>query len=206
MTRWKSWQIVKTDYTPGPDLDYLLTGVDIVISTIAGPEQIVLIDAAANASVSRFVPSEFRESPYFRSDDDPTDNLRGAALTRLEELETEGRLTYAVFSCGLFYERLGPGGLARYHIDTKHSLGEEGDFLVNFRDESAHIPFSEGNAIQISIISAWDAARYVVAALSLREWPRQFTFQGQQIDVVDLVGICQRTTGKGTRDPKESRS
>lgn len=66
-------------------------------------------------------------------------------------------MRYTVFSCGVFYERFAPGGLAAYNLGASIGGGAgavEGAFLVDLGRGTAEIP-------------AADAAGRPVAALSL---------------------------------------
>ena len=58
------------------DLWYILQGVDLVISTIAGNEQLNLIDAARQARVRVFVPSEFEGDLKHRPENDGPASLQ----------------------------------------------------------------------------------------------------------------------------------
>lgn len=92
-------------------MTYKLAGVDTVISTVSGPAQLKLIDAAAHAHVRRFVPSEFGGPPGHRPEDDPSDNCRREAIVLLMRRKQSHNMKFAVFVCGVFFERFGPGGL-----------------------------------------------------------------------------------------------
>jgi uncharacterized protein YbjT (DUF2867 family) len=55
-------KVLKVDYTSPTSLQSAFTGIDAVVSTIAAPAldtQLLLIDAAIAAGVTRFLPSEF---------------------------------------------------------------------------------------------------------------------------------------------------
>lgn len=195
---------------------YLLTGVDIVISTISGKAQISLIDAAAAAHVQNFVPSDFRGSPKTRSSSDPTDNGRSTAHQRLQYHASQSGMHYTIFTCGVFYERFAIGGLATSQIDIHKTLGGEGDFLVDMRKCQSKIPISTPSSTPsefqipntyLCLTSARDAARFVVASLSLSSWPLEFKFRGQRMSTRELITICERVRGKSIRRaPKSSRS
>lgn len=202
----KGWQIIQTDYRNQNDLAFHLTGVDTVISTISGEEQLALIDAAAEAQVGRFVPSEFCGLPYLRQNGDPSENGRRAALARLDEHALRGRMSYTVFSFGLFYEHFSPGGLAASHINISGSLGGEGSCLVNMRNRLARLPYrayahqphtqDHQHVPYVSMISARDAARYLVEALQVSDWPRQVTFCTERLSVQEVFQICQDVNGE----------
>lgn len=99
------------DYDEASDLRFKLAGVDTVISTVSGLAQLKLIDAAAHAHVRRFVPSEFGGPPGQRPEGDPLDNYRREAIILLAKKKATHGMDFAVFVCGVFFERFGPGGL-----------------------------------------------------------------------------------------------
>lgn len=192
----KGWQVLQTDYNNASDLRFKLTGVDTVISTISGNAQLNLIDAAASASVRRFVPSEFEGSPSVRPANDILDNRRRAALTRLQQYESQG-MRYTVFTCGIFYERFGPGGMAASQIGVRSDIGQEGEYIMDLRRARAQLPFynEAGQPVYVCMTSARDVARFVVAALNLASWPREFRMRGDRMSVSDLVTIGEQLRG-----------
>ena len=197
------------NYGIADDLRYALQGVDILISTIGGAEQMDLIDAARWARVRLFVPSEFEgalshrstaESALDRGSDAVIDILRRWSQSK------SSPMAYTVFSCGIFYERFAPGGLARFNIGGGQPGGmiEQGDFLVNVGAGTAEVVETngQGRPVQVSMISVYDAARFVAAAIELgpANWPREFKMRGDQMTVQDIVGVCSDVRG-GSRRP-----
>ena len=189
--------MLQVDYNNTSDLKFKLAGVDTVISTISGDAQLQLIDAAALAHVRRFAPSEFEGSPTARSANDVFDNRRRAALARLQQLESRG-MKYTVFTCGIFYERFQPGGMAASQIGVRSDIGREGDYVMDMRRASAKLPFynESGEPVYVCMTSAKDVARFVVAALSLSSWPREFRMKGARMSVDELVSIGEDLRGK----------
>jgi hypothetical protein len=192
----KGWQVLQTDYNNASDLRFKLAGVDTVISTISGNAQLNLIDAAAAAHVRRFAPSEFEGSPSTRPANDVLDNRRRAALARLQQYEAQG-MRYTVFTCGIFYERFGPGGMAASQIGVSSNIGQEGEYIMDLRGAKAQLPFynEAGQPVYVCMTSARDVARFVVAALSLASWPREFRMRGDRMSVSDLVNIGEQLRG-----------
>ena len=96
-------QVQVVDYASKDSLTYALQGIDLVISTVSGPEQLSLISAAGHARVRLFVPSEFEGSLGHR----PASALRETqrAIDALRQVSRSTRMRYTVFSCGLFMER-----------------------------------------------------------------------------------------------------
>jgi hypothetical protein len=192
----KGWQVLQTDYNNATDLRFKLAGVDTVISTISGNAQLNLIDAAAAAHVRRFAPSEFEGSPSVRPANDVLDNRRRAALARLQQYESQG-MRYTVFTCGIFYERFGPGGMAASQIGVRSNIGQEGEYIMDLRHAKAQLPFynEAGQPVYVCMTSARDVARFVVAALNLTSWPREFRMRGDRMSVSDLVTIGEQLRG-----------
>jgi hypothetical protein len=195
-------------------LRFKLAGVDTVVSTISGSAQLTLIDCAAAARVRRFVPSEFGGPPALRPADDPLDNQRRAAIVRLSQREASG-MRFCVFTCGILYERFAPGGMAASQIGVNSNIGQEGAYLMNFRQRTAQLPYNSaaGNVPQVSMISARDLTEAVVKSLSLSSWPREFRVRGERMSVRELVSVAEMIQGmfcerfvRSWTDPKPGRN
>lgn len=167
-----------------------------MISTINGDPQLALIDAAAAAHVRRFVPSEFGGPPSLRPQNDLLDQGRRAAILRLHQHEHSG-MRFTVFSCGVLYERFAPGGMSASQIGLQSNIGQEGDYLMDFRRRKAQVPYlnAAGQPATICMTSAADVARFVVAALDLPSWPREFRLRGERLTVRDVVAIAEEIQG-----------
>lgn len=196
----RGWQVIQVTYRSLNDLRYTLAGVDTVISTISGDAQLALIDAAAAAHVRQFVPSEFEGSPTARPNNDLFDCGRRAALSLLQHYESLG-MRFTVFTCGLFYERFGPGGMRASQIGLKSAIGNEGEYIMDIRNAKAKIPSfnSAGQPVYVCLMSARDVARFVVAALDLSSWPRELRMGGERMTVSQLVSIGEALRGKDKR-------
>jgi hypothetical protein len=168
----------------------------VVISTISGPAQLALIEAAAHCHVSRFIPSEFGGLPSLRPATSPFDQGRHAALQRLAELTSSGMVS-TVFSCGIFYERFAPGGLQQSQLGLSSHIAGEGDYLMNFRNCQAEIPFESiaGPSPYVCMTATQDLARAVVIALDLSSWPKVFQLRGDRLTVEDIVSIAEQVRG-----------
>ncbi|KAK8050630.1 isoflavone reductase family protein [Apiospora phragmitis] len=196
-------QVAVVDYNNIENLRFILQGVDLVISTICNTSQINLIDAARRARVRCFVPSEFEGALSRRpSDNDPLD--RGSSTAALDYLRRWSTsrshpMKFTVFSCGLFYERLAPGGLAAYNMGYSSGVQEEGDYMVNLRNGTAVIPEvnAQGRSVRITMTSVYDVARFVAAAveLGLDSWPREFKMLGASLSTKHLVEVCEEVRG-----------
>ena len=166
--------------------------MDLVISTITGPSQLALIDAANEAEVRRFAPAEFAGSIQQRPLIDHLDRGHSAAIARLQYLQ----LPYTILSCGILYERFGPGGAAHANIGRSSGGNGEGDFLMNVRTMKARIPHDMlGQPARLCLTSAQDVGKFVVAALEIPDWPTELRMCGERMSVTDLVQIAEDMRG-----------
>lgn len=200
----QDWQVLVVAYEKPSALVYVLRGVDLIVSTVNGQAQLALLEAAAIVQVRHFIPSGFSGpeqcTPRRTKKRDWQD-----LMDRLQFHEAQSSLRYTVFTCGVFYEQFGPGGLNAFQISTfnsRHaSIGEEGELLVDFRAGRATIPVIPGNAeAGICMTSARDVARYVVATLrvyeDLRLWPREFKFCTERYTMTELLALCSQVRGE----------
>ncbi|KAI4209906.1 MAG: hypothetical protein LQ351_007191 [Letrouitia transgressa] len=194
----RGWQVVIVNYNNPQDLAFKLTGVHTVISTVSGPPQRVLIDAAAQAGVRRFAPSEFEGSPSQRPQGaDALDRGKQAALERLRHHQSRG-MQYTSFVCGILYERFRPEGLIGSGIGRGSGVGAEGDYLMNVRQAKAQIPRqANGQLAKIRLTSAEDVGKFVAAALGLQQWPTELRMSGEErLDVSRVVQIAEAVRRK----------
>lgn len=126
------------DYNDADNLKYALRGIDTVISTVTGPNQIHLIKAAVSARVRRFAPAEFEGPPQLRPPNDPLDRQRTVALSWLRHYQNN--IEHTVFVCGIFYERFQPGGLPRALIARNTGYHGEGSYIFDVARMSAESP------------------------------------------------------------------
>lgn len=184
----KGWQVLPVDYDNLDDVRYKLVGVDTVISTVIGQAQLSLIEAAAEVHVRRFVPSEF-EGPLLQRPavNDPLDRGQRSAMSLLSEKRDQYGMQFSVFSCGVFYERFYPGGMAALQLGAGTHICGEGDYVVNVKQRTAIIPLHSSSDVYISMTSAEDVARYVVAALDLPTWPDEFLLAAERMKLDDIV-------------------
>ncbi|EEQ91778.2 uncharacterized protein BDCG_06898 [Blastomyces dermatitidis ER-3] len=184
----KGWQVLEVDYSNSSSLRYALTGIDTVISTISGEAEIALIDAAAHVHVRRFVPSEFEGPPSMRPAGNVLDRGNENSLALLQYYEQYG-MQYAVFACGIFYERFAPGGMAAFQLGKGTYIDGEGEYLMNIRMMKAEIPYFNvlGAPVVVCMTSAQDLARYIVAALDLPQWTTEFRVCGRRMTLGDIV-------------------
>jgi hypothetical protein len=134
----RGFQIAVVDYNDADDLKYALRGIDTVISTVTGPNQIHLIKAAVAARVRRFAPAEFEGSPQLRPPNDPLDRGRTTALSWLRQYKSN--IEHTAFVCGILYERFSPGGLPQALIARNTGIHGEGAYIFDCARMSAESP------------------------------------------------------------------
>ncbi|KAI9759541.1 MAG: hypothetical protein M4579_002300, partial [Chaenotheca gracillima] len=187
------YQVIPVDYNDPHSLQYALSGIDTVISTVTGMPELNLVDAAVAMGVRRFAPAEFEGSPTVRTLD-ILDRMRTPVLERLHYYGNH--IEFTVFVCGIFYERFAPGGMASLGIGIGSGISGEGDYLMDVRNARAEIPCDpSGRLINICMTSADDVAKYVVRALDLPSWPAELSMCGQRQDVFQVVQQAQSVMG-----------
>ncbi|WPH02588.1 Hypothetical protein R9X50_00545300 [Acrodontium crateriforme] len=190
------FQVAVVDYNDMETLQYALRGIDTVISTVTGTNQIELIKAAVSARVRRFAPAEFEGLPQLRASDDPLDRHRTSALQWLAYYAQNIQST--VFICGILYERFQPGGLAALRIGRGSGIDREGDYIMNCRTMTATVPCYDENlnpTATVCMTAAQDVARFVTKAIDMPQWPPEMRMCGHRIGVKDLVILAQRLRG-----------
>ncbi|KAK3370309.1 hypothetical protein B0H63DRAFT_314183 [Podospora didyma] len=189
-------QVAEVDFTNVEELRYTLQGVDLLISTISGSEQLDLIDAARQARVRLFVPSEFEGDIDHRPANDPLDRQHGAR----DQLEHFARsvsnpMRFTVFSCGIFMERFAPGGLEAYRIGAGSGVQTPNDYLLNVEEGTGEIVETNaaGRPGRVALTSVYDLARFIAAAIEIGpgNWPREFKMRGDTMNVRDIVATCE---------------
>ncbi|KXJ91062.1 hypothetical protein Micbo1qcDRAFT_195865 [Microdochium bolleyi] len=197
-------QVAVVDYHNPEQLRFLLQGVNLVISTIPGLEQINLIEASRAAGVDRFIPSEFEGllANRPRLEIDPYMGKGSSdALTLLRRLSRSrsAPLKYTVFSCGMFYERFGPGGLRGNGMGASFDIVGLEDYMVDVELGVARLPVTgpTGRSVGIAMTSAYDVARILTAALDLgiNSWPHEFKMHGARMSSTQLVQVCSEVRG-----------
>lgn len=187
------------DYESQEDLRYSLQGIDLVISTVSGNNQINLIDAAANTRVRRFVPSEFEGPPSHQRPNDALDRGKAAARERLRYWSRRTDMRSTVFSCGVFYERFAHGGLASLGVGYSTNVYYQGTYLMDIERGTAEITEknSAGRSIYISMTSVYDLGRFLAAAIELgpREWPSEYRMSGDRKTVAEILSCAEAVRG-----------
>ena len=185
------------NYNDIESLRFTLQGVDLVISTISGAEQMNLIDAARRARIRRFVPSEFEGAIGHRPEgDDPLDNDASTARGLLDQWSRSLHypIRSTVFSCGVFYERFAPGGLGAYNMGAAWRLRGQGNYMMDLGTGTGDIPIADarGHPVSLVLTSVFDVARFLAAAveLGIDNWPPEFKIIGARLTTERLRQIC----------------
>ncbi|KAK1819941.1 hypothetical protein LTR12_005663 [Friedmanniomyces endolithicus] len=190
------YQIVVVDYSAPQSLQFALRGIDTVISTVTGPNQLELIRAAVSMRVRRFAPAEFEGMPSLQVPNGPLD--RGRCLARQWLASYGQHIETTTFICGILYERFQPNGIRHAGIGAIPGLGNEGDYIMNCRTMSAQVPAYDANDVSnvsICMTAAQDVAKFVTKALDMPQWPPVLVMCGQRIAVKDLVLRVQELRG-----------
>lgn len=175
-------------------------GVDTVISTVTGIPGLELLKASVQQGVRRFAPAEFEGLPSRRPNDDPLDRSNSKKNIRLwlDHYKAQNGIESTIFSCGVLYERFGPGGLRAHRLGLNSHLDSEGDFIVNVRSMTANAPVYDNHNqpnVTVCLTAAEDVARFVVKALELTRWPEEMTMVGERLTVLDLLRCVERARG-----------
>lgn len=193
----RSYQVSVVDYSDPKSLQFALRGIDTVISTVTGPNQIHLIKAAVSVRVRRFAPAEFEGLPALRPDNDPLD--RGRSVARQWLAYYAQHIQSTTFVCGILFERFQPGGLRRSSIGLTSGFSNEGDYIMNCRTMAAKVPcYDSRNTpnVTICITAARDVAKFVTKALDMPQWPSELRMCGERVTVMDLVCAAERMKGQ----------
>ncbi|KAF4449279.1 hypothetical protein F53441_7441 [Fusarium austroafricanum] len=185
------------DYNDENSLSYALHGVNLVICTFSGDEQLNLIAAAAQSGVQFFVPSEFEGCLEKRPEIDQLDPYSYSSQARQHLRRcASSQMRWTVFSCGIFMERFLPQGLGSLGIGYGSSLANAGSYILDMGSYTAEYVEKNprGHTVRVCMTSVDDVAQFVVAAIDMgpASWPHEFTMRGDRLSVRDIVGQCSR--------------
>jgi hypothetical protein len=188
--------VLVVDYSNLQSLQFALRGIDTVISTVTGANQVELIRAAVSVRVRRFAPAEFEGLPQLRQANDPLDRGRAVAKQWLNYYSQHIQTT--TFVCGILYERFQPGGLRQSRIGGTSGFSGEGEYMMNCRTMTAEVPCYDANNqpnVTLCMTAAQDVAKFVTKALDMPQWPAEMRMCGQRVLVKDLVALVQQLKG-----------
>ncbi|PTB65833.1 NAD(P)-binding protein [Trichoderma citrinoviride] len=179
------------DYASHAQLVDALQGVDTVYSCIwtHGPDiqatQLALLDAAKEAKVRRFVPSEWSVPAY-----------DAVAFYKPKEAVWEAvkksGLEYTRFICGIWMNVWGPGAT---HDEVGARAGYAGPpFLADIKGGSIAVP-GDGTG-KISTTHMVDVGKYAAAALDFDKWEPDSVVVGDELTVNELADKIEQATGK----------
>ena len=166
-----------------------LNGVHTVISTIAGLDenslarpQLALLEAAIQAGVKRFAPSEFgvRATP-----DNPIEFYRPKWI--VAEAVRKSGLEYTFFENGIFMNYLASGTEGVGHLQPLK-------FLVDLENYRATIP-GDGSAFLV-FTRVEDVGRFVAASLSLEKWPEYSEMRGDRKPLAEVLALAEAVRGE----------
>lgn len=145
--------IVKGDPKDKTSLVNALKGIDVIISTVGSrgfDDQFTFIDAAIEAGVKRFIPSEFgvnHNHPALGGENHPVFSKLCKTAKLLEEKAKEGKITYTLFHSGSWPEWGLKNGFLGFNLAEKKA--------TIFGDGNKKTPFSTLESV----------SKYVVAAI-----------------------------------------
>ncbi|KAH9889129.1 hypothetical protein F4778DRAFT_796844 [Xylariomycetidae sp. FL2044] len=195
-------QVCTVAFSKIEELQFVLQGVDLVISFVGGVEQLNLIEACGRARVRRFVPYEFEGPLDSRPNPDLLDVTDSKpALDQLRQWATSPthRMPFTVFSCGIFYEMFFTFQYSYRHEGLKWSLRSRDSYLINIETRQAEIPAAQadGKPVKLVLTCLSDVARYFRAAIELGidNWPREFRMRGTSLTPQQIVSTLGEITG-----------
>lgn len=179
------------DYDSHEQLTKALEGVHTVLSCIwsYGPaiatSQLALLEAAKEAKVKRFVPSEWAIPAY----------------DKVSYYEVKESVWEAVKKSGLEYTRFINGlwlNIWAANAPREEDVGRSGfrgpPLIVDIKGGSASIP-GDGSG-KIAFTDMRDIGKYVTAALDFEKWDEDSFIVGEKLSVNEFVKKVERVTGK----------
>lgn len=147
--------------------------------------QVKVIDAAVEAGVKRYAPSEFAHGSYEGID------LYRRKVKPWEHVKSSG-LEYTRYSCGIFTNLLATG---TPKMDETEALAgvRPWNFIINMKQGTADLP-GDGTQ-QISWTEIGDICRFVIASLDLEKWPVESTMYGDTASWADVIAKVERIRG-----------
>jgi len=194
-------QVHRVNYYDMDSLRFALQGIDLVISTIAGQEQLNLITAAGRAGVRYFVPSEFEGCLDRRPPEgqDPLKRDSSNAIGLLQQWMSSSSMKYTVFSCGIIMERFHPLGLGSYSMGFGEGVDRPGSYLMDVNAGVVNCAEfdSKGKPVKLCLTSVNDLVRYIIAAVDLgpASWPREYRLRGDRMTIREIVDCISQVRG-----------
>ncbi|RKU40576.1 hypothetical protein DL546_002022 [Coniochaeta pulveracea] len=176
-----------------------LKGHDVVVSALNGPgiaSQFTIQDAAADAGVRRFIPSEFGMHHIYRKSNDPAGYVHPAwdAKNRFNERAVlhpaieSGKMEYTMIGCGDFYNQ----DREKVWCPWMQTDPPNGEFVItHVGDEHARADFTNLD----------DFAAYLVATLDKPETSanKKLNFPSDTISHAQIAELLEKYSGKKVR-------
>lgn len=179
------------DYNSHEQLTKALEGVHTVLSCIwsygpdVGTSQLALLEAAKEAKVKRFVPSEWSIPAY------DTVTFYKPKEAVWEAVQKSG-LEYTRFINGLWMNVWAPGAP---RDEVRARAGYMGPaFMVDINEGSITIP-GDGSGT-MSVTNMEDVGKYAAAALDFDKWDADSVIVNERFTVNELVEKIEKATGK----------
>jgi uncharacterized protein YbjT (DUF2867 family) len=188
----KEGVIVKVvDYDSHEQLTKALEGVHTVLSCIwsygpaVGTSQLALLEAAKEAKVKRFVPSEWAIAEYNKV------SFYKPKEAVWEAVQKSG-LEYTRFINGVWLNTWAPNAPRDEAIGRAGYQGPE--FLIDLKGGSILIPGDGSN--KITVTDMRDIGKYVAAALDFEKWDEDSFIVGEKLSLNELAAKAEKITGK----------
>jgi hypothetical protein len=171
----------------------------VVVSALNGPgiaSQFTIQDAAADAGVRRFIPSEFGMHHLYRKPDDPAGYMHSAwdAKNRFNERAVlhpaveSGKMEYTMIGCGDFYNQ----DREKVWCPWMQTDPPNGEFVItHVGDKNARADFT----------NLYDFAAYLVATLDKPETSanKSLNFPSDTISHAQIAQLLEKYSGKKVR-------
>jgi len=180
----KGVKVIQTNFEDHAALVHALKGADAVVSAVGVihiKSQNNILEAAVEAGVKRFIPSDFAHdprNPTFRNHPLMADKL--VVTKRLEELAHQGKITYTSVSTGFFAEMVIKAGYLGFDLQKHEAL---------LLDNGRHL---------VVFTSMIDIGRFTAATLRHPETSanKELCFNSFVSTTFGLLQAFERATGK----------
>ena len=179
------------DYTSHTRLTEALKGVHTTIVTLASfddtfrTSQLALIEAAKEAGVKRFAPSEYAHTSYEGID------LYKPKKAVWEAVQKSG-MEYTKFACGLFMNFLATGTPKG---ETEALAGMRAwNFVINMKAGTADLPGDGSSLMTVTEIN--DICRFIVESVDLDHWDEVSGMAGETLSWNEIIAAIEKVTGR----------
>ena len=147
--------------------------------------QVRLIEAARDAGVRRFAPSEFAIGSNDGIDLFQFKNPAWEAVKR-------SGMEYTRYSCGIFMNALAPGVPKEQEEEALAGLRPL-SFVINQTAGTADLP-GDGNS-KLTWTEINDICHFVIASLDLKTWPIESMMSGDTASYNDVIKLIEKVRG-----------